>query len=181
MSPISVSAFQSALHQKLSKRVPIMLSGVGESCLDRCICGSSNSGYSVPHPQVSILRALQQVRLILNAPSAVSATVLRPWCAGEAALLDVQPVRAHPKLSHDSDMITPSQVAGPGLAPHPGFRCKPACIGVELETTREGLWCSPHSTWLQRPCRAQIINVPPFALLPALMHPVLQVGQVNLL
>jgi hypothetical protein len=158
-----------------------MLSGACEGRLDRCICGSSNSGYSVPHPQVSILGALQQVRLILNAPGAVSATTLRPWCAGEPALLDLQPVGSHPQLRHDSDVVAPSQVVSPGLASHPGFRCKPACIGVKLETTREGLWCSPHSTWLQRPCRAQIINVPPFALLPALMHPVLQVGQVNLL
>ncbi len=85
-----------------------MLSGACEGRLDRCICGSSNSGYLVPHPQVSILGALQQVRLILNAPGAVSATTLRPWCAGEPALLDphvcapTRPASSHVVALQDS-------------------------------------------------------------------------------
>ena len=90
-------------------------------------------------------------------------------------------MRSHPELRHDSNVVAPSQVASPGLAPHPVFGCKPACIGVKLEATRKGLWCSPHSTWLQGPWHVQIIYVPPLKLLPALMHPVLQVRQVNTL
>ena len=110
-----------------------MCRSVRKGSSDSDVCGHSNGGHPVPLPQVQILGTLQNVRLILNATGTVSTAPLGPWGPSEATLLDLQPVRAHAKLSHDPHMVSPGQVASPGLAPHPGLRCKPAGIGVELE------------------------------------------------